>query len=279
MLLRFSADMLQQKGKIMLALRPIRILSWLFIFGIFFVPLRAQETPLMIGMELAYPPFEMIDQEGRPAGISVEIGYALGRYLNRPVKIENIPFVGLIPALKTDKIDLIISSMSITKQRSASIDFSNPYLSVGLCLLVSKNSPLSSIAEGNQSKFKFVVKSGTSGEVYARKHLSQAQVVVLDKETSCVMEVVQGKADAFIYDQLSVFQNWKKNPNTTRALLHPFTQEDWGIGIKKGNTALLEQVNQFLKEFKKEGGIKKLGRLFLGPQMAAFEEMGIPFFM
>ncbi|CCB87659.1 MULTISPECIES: transporter substrate-binding domain-containing protein [Parachlamydia] len=271
--------MLQQKGKIMLALRPIRILSWLFIFGIFFVPLRAQETPLMIGMELAYPPFEMIDQEGRPAGISVEIGYALGRYLNRPVKIENIPFVGLIPALKTDKIDLIISSMSITKQRSASIDFSNPYLSVGLCLLVSKNSPLSSIAEGNQSKFKFVVKSGTSGEVYARKHLSQAQVVVLDKETSCVMEVVQGKADAFIYDQLSVFQNWKKNPNTTRALLHPFTQEDWGIGIKKGNTALLEQVNQFLKEFKKEGGIKKLGRLFLGPQMAAFEEMGIPFFM
>jgi polar amino acid transport system substrate-binding protein len=237
----------------------------------------AENAPLIIGMELGYPPFEMIDPSGNPAGISVELAQALGQHLNRKIKIENIPFLGLIPALKTEKIDLILSSMSITPQRKASIDFSDPYLKIGLSLLVSMNSPLQSIVEANNSQYKFVVKAGTSGEVYARQYLAAAKIIVLDKETSCVLEVVQGKVDAFIYDQLSVYQNWKKNPQTTRALLKPFDVEEWGIGVRKGNEALLFQVNEFLRSFKGEDGIKKIVQKFLEPQMRTFQEMGIPF--
>jgi len=236
-----------------------------------------ESGPLIIGMELGYPPFEMIDPSGHPAGISVEIAQALGRQLNREIKIENIPFLGLIPALKTDKIDLILSSMSITPQRKTSIDFSEPYFKVGLSLLVSLKSNLQSIAEGNHPEFRFVVKSGTSGEIYARQHLGAAEIIVLDKETSCVLEVIQGKVDAFIYDQLSVFQNWEKNPKTTRAILKPFDVEEWGIGVRKDNEVLLFQVNQFLHTFKGEDGVKKIVQKFLDPQMQAFQKMGIPF--
>src|SRR5204863_4234660 len=91
---------------------------------------------LVIGMELKYPPFEMVDQQGRAAGISVEMARALGKFLEREVRIENIPFDGLIPALKTGKIDLIISSMTETAERAQSIDFSELYLRTGLCLLI-----------------------------------------------------------------------------------------------------------------------------------------------
>lgn len=237
----------------------------------------AEDSLLTVGMELAYPPFEMVDPEGRPAGISVEIALALGEALNKKIKFENIPFIGLIPALKTGKIDLIISSMTITDKRKASIDFSAPYLTVALCLLVGKNSPLKSIEEGNKPSFKFVVKTGTSGEVYAREHLDKAQVIVLDKETSCVLEVVQGKVDAFIYDQLSVFQNWQKNLETTRAILNPIAKENWGIGINKDNQALLLQVNEFLKKFKEDGGTKKIVEKYLWKQLDAFQQMNIPF--
>lgn len=69
----------------------------------------AHEKTLVVGMELNYPPFEMVDPQGRPFGLSVDLAQALGRYLHRKVQIENIPFDGLIPALKTGKIDLIIS--------------------------------------------------------------------------------------------------------------------------------------------------------------------------
>ena len=76
--------------------------------------LRAAEPPLRVGMELSYPPFEMRDESGAPSGVSVEIARALGDSLGRAVDIQNLPFDGLIPALKTSKIDLILSSMTAT---------------------------------------------------------------------------------------------------------------------------------------------------------------------
>ena len=65
--------------------------------------LVATDKPLVVGMELQYPPFEMSDKQGKPSGVSVDLAYALGKYLNREVVIENIAWDGLIPSLKTKK--------------------------------------------------------------------------------------------------------------------------------------------------------------------------------
>src|SRR5690349_6158238 len=86
---------------------------------------------LVVGMELNYPPFETVDPQGKPSGISVDMAKVLGQRLHREVQIENIPFDGLVPALKTGKIDLIISSMTETPARAQSIAFSEPYLHTG----------------------------------------------------------------------------------------------------------------------------------------------------
>jgi len=99
------------------------------------------------GDGIAYPPFEMQNEQGIPEGVSPDLARALGDYLQEPAAIENIPFSGLIPALKTGKIDLIISSMTETPERAESIDFSDPYLNTGLCLLVKKDSPIQGIAD------------------------------------------------------------------------------------------------------------------------------------
>ena len=249
----------------------------IFFVLIFKMTLGMAESPLVVGMELSYPPFEMMSPAGKPSGISVEIAEALGKYLHREILLKNIPYVGLIPSLNNGKIDLIISSMTITGQRSKAIDFSKPYLTTGLSLLVSKKSDLSGIEDANKRERVIAVKSGTSGEVYAVKHLTNATVLVLDKEASCVLEVVQGKADAFIYDQLSVYTNWQKNQETTRAILTPFQKEQWGIGVKKGNTSLLDEVNSFIDAYRKENGFEKLGDKYLAPQKEAFKKMDVPF--
>jgi polar amino acid transport system substrate-binding protein len=257
----------------------IKAVCCFIIFHFFSFSLLGESfpSPLKVGMELSYPPFEMIDPQGHPAGISVEMAKALGNYLNVPIDFQNLPFVGLIPSLKDGKIDLIISSLSISDQRRHSIDFSEPYASIGLCLLVKKSSPIQSIEDVNQPNIKVVVKSGTSGQLYAFQHLTKATVIVLDKEASCVLEVVQGKVDAFIYDQLSIYTHWQKNLNTTRAILTPFKKEQWAIGIKKGNDALRLKVNAFITHFQKEDGFKKLGERYLPEQFEAFKKMGIPF--
>jgi polar amino acid transport system substrate-binding protein len=229
-------------------------------------------------MELAYPPFEMVNPQGQPGGVSVDLAQALGQSLNRDVQIVNIPFDGLIPSLQTHKIDLIISSMTVTAERAKSIAFSDPYLTTGLCLLVQKKSPIQTIQDADQQGRTIVVKRGTTGHIYAADQIKKAKLLVVDKEDAAVLEVVQSKADAFIYDQISTYENWRRNPDTTRPILRPFQQESWAIGLRQDDTALAAQVNYFLKGYKERGGFEQLGDKYLKEQKEAFAKLGYPFY-
>ena len=239
--------------------------------------LSAESPPLRVGMDLSYPPFETIGPDGKPTGISVEIAEALGTSLNRPVEVSNMPFTGLIPALKSGKIDLIISSMTATPERAKAVAFSEPYLTTGLAALVPETSTATDLASLDQAGQTIVVRQGTTGEVFARANLRQARVLTLDKESACVLEVAQGKADAFIYDQMSVFQNAKRNPRTTRALLSPLQTESWAIALRQGNDELLARVNAFLAKFRTDGGFDRLSEKYLAEEKAAFAAQDIPF--
>ena len=232
---------------------------------------------LVVGMELSYPPFEMTDEHNRPTGIGVELARALAADLHKEVVIENTKFTGLIPALQTGKIDLIISSMTATEDRARSIDFSVPYMKTGICLLVSANSDVQTIDDLNRPGRRVVVKNGTTGFNYAREHLTRAELLPISEAAACVLEVVQGKADAFIYDQMSVFQYHQQNPQTTRALLNPFQKENWAVGIRKGNGELRAQVDAFLIQFKETHGLEALGEKYIKADKQAFKEMGYPF--
>jgi polar amino acid transport system substrate-binding protein len=233
---------------------------------------------LMVGMDLSYPPFETIDQNGKPTGISVRLAEALAQFLGRPLRIENIPFVGLIPSLQNKRIDCIISSMTDTPERRQSIAFSDPYLTIGLALLTGTRSDLSDGADLDSPERTLVVRQGTTGELWARSNLKKAKVLSVEKENSAVLEVVQGKADAFLYDQMSVWQNWQRHPESTRAILAPLQKEYWAIGIRKDNDELRLKINAFLKQYREKGGFQRLGDEFLSEQKKAFEREKIPFY-
>ncbi len=234
--------------------------------------------PMIIGMELNFPPFEMKTATGEPSGVSVEMAQAMAKFLGREIKIEDMPFDALIPSLKTGKIDLIISSMTRTEERSKSIDFSDPYLSTGVSILAGKNSGINGVADLDLPGRTVAVKKGTTSHIYATNHFKNAKVLVFDTDGTGVLEVTQGKADAFIYDQMSIFQYYKKNPDTTKAILEPFQKENWAIGVRKGNDALRTDVNRFLTDFKAKKGFDALGEKYLGEDKKAFAEMGFPFY-
>ncbi len=240
-------------------------------------PSPQSDNTLVVGMELSYPPFETSNEKNEPAGISVDLARALGESLGRPVRIENITFPGLIPALRTGKIDCIISSMTATEERTRSIAFSDPYLRTGLCLLVSKDSDITSIADLDQPGRSVAVKQGTTGQLYAMANIKQARVLTLEKESSAALEVAQGKADAFVYDQLSTYKNWRRFEDQTRPILLPFKEESWAIGLRIDDAELLQEVNAFLARFRAEGGFEKLGDRYLAEEKAAFAQLGYPF--
>jgi polar amino acid transport system substrate-binding protein len=122
-----------------------------------------------------------------------------------------------------------------------------------------------------------VVKLGTTGETYALRNVKLAKVMSLDREATCVLEVVQGKANAFIYDQFSTLRNWQKYPKETKANLQPFIKESWAMGVRRSDPELKAQINAFLKAFRAEGGFTQLADKYFEAQQKLFKEQGVPF--
>ncbi|MAD40873.1 MAG: amino acid ABC transporter substrate-binding protein [Arcobacter sp.] len=242
--------------------------------------LKAEKKVLTVGMELAYPPFEMSDKNGNPQGVSVDFAKALGEYLGREVVIENTAWSGLIPSLKTGKIDLIISSMTITKERQRSINFSIPYAQSSLAILANKNSGVSNIDDLDKKGKKVAVKKGSTGHVYVSKNFKNADVLVFDKENACVLEVVQGKVDGFLYDQLTIYKNHVQHKDTTVAILKSFQKdfEYWGVALNKKDVELKKKVDEFIKKAKADGTFATFAKTHLTEAKATFDKLNIPFF-
>jgi polar amino acid transport system substrate-binding protein len=234
---------------------------------------------LVVGMSLDFVPFETTDANGKPTGVGVDMAYDLGKALGREVRIENIARSGLIPALQTKKIDMIISSMTITEERLKSIDFSKPYAKGWMCLLINKNSPVEKVEDLNVKGRKIAIHNGTIAYNYAQKNLPNAEMLLFEDVKTCILEVIQGKADAMIYDQITVYDTWKANEAATKVNLTPIDSKmNWGVGIRKEDKELTEKVNAFIDEYKKNGGFDKLADKYLSDKKKTFEELGIPFF-
>lgn len=238
-----------------------------------------QGAELRVGMDLSYPPFEMQDKAGKPDGVGVKLAEALAAHLGRPLKIVPMEFSGLIPALKTGNIDLILSSMTATEERAKSIDFSEPYAFTGLALLVRKDSSVQSIDDLKKSARTVTTKASTTAQTWAIKNLPNAKCVVFEDHSACVLEVTQGRADAFLFDQLSIYKYAEENKETTRGLLTPFVEESWALGVAKGNDGLRTKVNEFIDQFRKEGGFSKLGDQYLKEEKKFLEGAGVPFIL
>ena len=239
---------------------------------------KANNT-LIVGMKLAYPPFETKDTNGAPSGISTDLAKDLAKYLGRPVKIQDIAWTGLIPSLQTGKVDVVISSMTITDERKKTVDFSDPYAHSYLALLVNKKSNVTTAADLNKKGIVVDIKIGTTANTYADKNLTNATVNVLASENACVTEVVQGKADVFIYDQLTIYRQNQSNLDSTKAIMIPIQdKEDWGMAVKKGNTELLNKINTFIAKYKSDGGFEKLTQKYLPQEKKTFDSLGFPWF-
>lgn len=234
---------------------------------------------LTVAMELAYPPFETRDEAGDAYGISPAFMQKFADAYGYDLVIENTAFDGLIPALQTDKADAVMSSITITDEREAEVDFTDPYAVAQLAILANAQSGIGSIDDLNQPDKTVAVKTGSTGDVYATKNLTNAQIVRLADESACVTEVVQGRADGFLYDQLTIYRNNQANPDTTEAVFIPFQDpEYWGVAVADGNDELRAQFNEFIAQCKQDGAFEELTQEFLADEKAAFDELGFRWF-
>ena len=224
-----------------------------------------QAKPLVVGMELAYPPFEMTDTAGKPTGVSVDIANALGKSLARPVVIQNMAFDGLIPALKAGKVDLVLANFTITEERKQAVNFSIPYFASGT-QFIAKNGFLKSPEQ--LSELRIGVDKGTTNEIQLRQQYPKATLVAYDDTPFAFAALRNGNVQAISQDGPKLIGLLANVPDKDKYEVPPFaiSQDYIGVGAPKGETALTEIVNQTLRELEADGRAQKIYDTWFGPK-------------
>jgi len=227
-------------------------------------PTTTSLPPLRVGMDLRYPPFETLNLESDPEGISVDIADAFGEFLGREVVIVNTNFASLIPSLNAGEIDIIIASMSITEEREQSVDFSNPYFYFKIISLVNKDfAEANNITEDSTVEellaIENAVYSGIATQVSATIPESHGKEVIISTNLGTAVEsVAQGTADILLMSANPVVDGNRANPNTTIIVWDSFVSSPIGMAVKEGNTELLNQANAFIATFNQPGGLYEI---------------------
>ncbi len=215
-----------------------------------------ERKELRIGLDPGYQPFEMTNKKGQVVGFDVDIAKELAKSMGVKLTIVNTDYDGIIPALLTDKFDIILSGMTITQSRNLQINFADPYIVVGQAIILNKNleGKVNSYKDLNDPKYTVASRIGTTGEMATKRMIPKAKYKSFDKEADGAMDVVNGQADAFIYDLPFGVVFMAQHGNGKAILLDkPFTYEPLGMGIRKGDPDFLNYLNNFLRQIKADG--------------------------
>lgn len=211
---------------------------------------------LRVGFEAGYMPFEMTDTKGRFVGFDIDIAKEMAKAMGVKFVPVNTAWDGIIPSLITDKFDIIMSGMTVTQERNLKINFADPYIIVGQTILIPKKheSTIKSFKDLNDPKYIVTSKLGTTGEQAVKRLIANCTYKSFETETEAALEVVNGKADAFVYDlPYCVVFMAQQGAGKLIFLDQPFTYEPLAWATRKGDPDFLNWLNNFLSQLKNDG--------------------------
>ena len=239
-----------------------------------------QRGELRIGLEAGYMPFEMIDKrsgirqkeirhggfrrKGRQLsliGFDIDVGIEMAKALGvKPVFVDTL-WPSIIPALKLGRFDIIFGGMSVTEARKNLVDFADPFMTVGQTVLLNarhKNT-VKSYKDLNDPKFVVVSKPGTTGEEAVQRLIPNATYETADTEIEGAMRVMEGTADAFVYDfPFNAVFNAMHPSDQLIFLDEPFTKEPIAWAIRKNDPDFMKFLNDFLAQMRADGRFDKI---------------------
>jgi polar amino acid transport system substrate-binding protein len=211
---------------------------------------------LRVGFESGYVPFEMTNKKGEFIGFDMDFGRRLAKSMGVKFVPINTAWDGIIPALMTGKFDIIMGGMTITQERNLKVNFAEPYIVVGQTILINKKlkDRVLSYKDLNNPKYILTSRMGTTGEQAIKKYIPKATYKGFESEAEAGLEVINGKADALVYDlPFCGFLYGSQGKGKTIFLSDPFTYEPLAWAINKGDPDFLNYLNNFLRQSKGDG--------------------------
>lgn len=209
---------------------------------------------IYVGTNAEFPPFEYLEN-GKITGFDIELMNEIGKVLNADIKIQDMAFDGLLPALQLKKVDVVIAGMTATEERMKTVAFTQPYYTASQVIIVKEGD--NSIKSFEDLKGKRVgVMLGFTGDTV----VSEIEGVKIERFNAAyagIMALKADKADAVVLDSEPAKNYVKQNPGLKLAEADA-AKEEYAIAIRKNDKALLEKIEKALTEIKANGTYDKL---------------------
>lgn len=202
---------------------------------------------------------------GKVEGFDIDLAKAIAKKIfgdETKLELKEVTSKTRIPMLKNGEIDMIVATMTITEDRKKEIDFSDVYFMAGQSLLVKKDSKINGLADLTKGT-KVVTAKGSTSTANIREKSPDTQVLEFENYAEAFTAMKAGQGDALTTDNALLYGMAKQDPNY-RVVNETFTEEPYGIGMRKNEDELVKLVNSVLKEMKENGEYDKLYEKWIG---------------
>lgn len=215
--------------------------------------------PLLVGVTPDYPPV-VFKEAGAIVGIESDLAHLLAGEIGRPVKFVELKWEEQIPALIRGDVDIIMSGMTVTDARKIRINFSQPYMRVGLGALVrQKDRDLYDTPEKiTGSDARIGVEKNTTGDVFVQQRCPNARRTSYSQAADGATDLLRKRIDVFIHDTPSVYWLASENEADLMVVRTPFTEDTLAWGLRRNDQQLLTTVNAKLEEWTADGTLNRV---------------------
>jgi polar amino acid transport system substrate-binding protein len=230
----------------------------LVLLGTLFFAATATAAGLRVGVSGDYPPLIFV-QEGRVVGIEADNARAVGEMLGKSLSLVQMPFAALIPALEAGDIDIIMSGMSVTPERSERVVFTDPYMEIGQ-MAITHTSKVAQFAQPwsvYREGVRIGVEPDTTGAAYAENELKDADIKYFTDPQAAFAGLRDNQIDLYIHDAPTSWQLATAGDNQDLISLYsPLTSETLAWAVRKGDEALAAELNTALRTMKGNGTLR-----------------------
>ena len=209
---------------------------------------------LIMSTNAAFPPYEMVADDGSFEGIDVEVAGAIAGKLGLELVVDDMDFDAALLAVQQNKSDIVMAGVTVTEDRQLIMNFSDSY-ATGVQVVIVKEG--SDVTLDNLGEKMIGTQRGTTGYIYTSGDYGDDHVTAYDNGASAVQALLNGQVDCVVIDSAPAEAFVAANAGLT-ILDTEYVTESYAIGVNKDNTALLDAINQALAELTADGTVQAI---------------------
>lgn len=225
----------------------------ILLLGIFLIGgCSKDENTLVMATEAGFAPYEYYENN-EIVGVDVDIAKEIAAAMGKELVIKDVAFDSIINEVKSGKADFGAAGISYSDERAEEVDFTINYTTSKQIVVVKEDS---SITTADLANLKIAVQLGSVGDTYVTKNYPNAQITRQKKYLAAIQDLLTDKVDCVVMDELPAIEILKNNSGLKILDQELFT-DSYGMIVKKGNTELLNAINEVLKKLVEEGKVEE----------------------